>query len=210
MKKIFSLLTLSVIFITGCTATSQQVMPPLQYHQPIKWHVAKNAYINWKVGKQTAGNKALLDSGHGGLIGAAIEGTMAQAMRSSHPEMYEYRYGKAQQAVFMTSFKNILDENHVFKQVELTTEPEKVNPNAVLINVYFKSTRVADEYNNYKITLDVEMTVHSKGEPDFKRAYLVESHPGSTFSQASFKDQQTDVSQQLLQKMLASLQQWQQ
>lgn len=209
MKKLYYfLLFVVMVILTGCASTAEQVMPPLTYSSSIPVHVTKNAYLDWEIGKQASGEAPnATPPPNGGIVGALLTNAIDSQMRKQNPSRYTFTYGKAQQAVFMASLRDVLKQNNVFKEVELITDSQSVRPQDVLIIIYFKNTRVLTE-QNYKIILDVDVTIKTQGMPAFKRTYLVESNPGSFFSPNSFKDQQTDVSQQLLDKIIIGLQQW--
>lgn len=208
MKQII-IISLTVLAISACTPMAEQVMPPLQYKEPVNVHVAKNAYLNWEVGKQYSSTMPTFISPSAGLLGAAIATAVDTEERERNPGRYTFTYGKAQQAVFMTSLRQVLEENGVFKKVELTTELPALTAKDVLVSINFKRTRVADTYENFKIILDVELNIKAKGKPEFSRTYFVESDPGGAFSAKGFKEQQTDVSLQLLRKVIAGIKTWQ-
>jgi hypothetical protein len=209
MRKLQALFLVAIVlFLGGCTPMAEQVMPPLQYEQPVNFNVAKKAYLDWEVGKQYSSTQPVFISASGGLLGAVIATAIDSEERNRNPGRYTFTYGKAQQAVFMTSLKDTLEKNHTFNHIELTTEPQQVRAEDVLITIYFKRTRVASAQDNYKIILDADFLIKTGGKIAFKRTYFVESKPGGLFSPNNFKEQQTDVSQQLLGKVIAGIQAW--
>lgn|SRR3990167_10029886 len=207
LKIIFLIMIFTALF-DGCTPMAEQVMPPLQYQSPIHVHVNKTAYINWKIGKQSSSEQPTFVPANSGLVGAMLANAIDSTERKNNPGRYTFTYGKAQQAVFVTSLKDILAEQHVFKKVELTVDPKTISPDDVLIIIFFKSTRVSDASQRYKITLDVELLIQTKGQLPFKRTYFVESSSGGIFSMKSFKDQQAEVSNMLLEKIIAGIKEW--
>lgn len=209
MKKIkFFLVILCIGLITGCA--NKPVMPPIKYNKPIEFQVKKNAYLNWEVGKQYAGSTASStyqgSNDTAGAIGALIFTALDSADRANNPSRYTLSYGKAEQTVFMTSLRDVLVENNVFKQVELISDPKQVSPKDVLVNVYFKMARVSLPEKGSTITLSVEMVISHNGKPPFKRTYLVQSN-AEKFGDG-FREQQIDVSNRLLEKMIAGIQEW--
>lgn len=196
-------------YLCACTPMAEQVMPPVQYKEPVNVHVTKNAYLNWQVGRQASSSIPTFISPNADILSAAIGTAIDQEERQRNPGRYTLTYGKAQQAVFMTSLKNVLDQNDVFNHIELTTEPPALTPKDVLITINFKRTRVAEAYENFKIILDAELIIKTKGKPEFSRTYLVESNPGSGFSSHNYTEQQTDVSLQLIRKVIAGIKTWQ-
>ncbi len=206
MKKTKILLAMiSTVLLSACG--TKPIMPPLQYTKPIGFTVNKSACLNWEVGKQYSSeipnyNSSGQDSAIGNLVLAAIDSNA----RARNPSHYQYTYGKAEQAIFMTSLKRVLEENRVFKHVKLTMDPRQVNAKDVWINIFFKRTRVADASRNFKVTLSVELIISANDKPTFKRTYLVESDVER--SGHGFVDQQTDVSQELLDKVISGIREW--
>ncbi len=209
MKKVYYLFLCSMMLtLAACTPPAQQVMPPLTYSNQIAFHDSQKADLYWQTGSQVSSEAPPTQDYNDGIGGMIINSVVNNEMRSAHPGDFTYTYGKAQQAVFMTSLKNTLVEQHAFKDVELITDPKAAKPQDVLITVNFKETRVLGHEKNYQIILDTELTIKNGNKPPFKRTYLVESKDSSVFSTKSFKDQQTDVSQQLLNKVIAGMTQW--
>lgn len=206
MKKLFCFIFLTCT-ITACTAPAERVMDPLQYKEPVKAHSSKKAYLYWQPGTQYSSIAPPDPVASSSITEAILSSLIESEMRSANPNRYTYTYGKAQQAVFMTSLKNVLEENHVFKDVAITTDLNEVNPSDVLIKIYFKSTRVLGHEKNYQIVLNVNMAIQTKTSK-FEHTYLVESDDSGFFSMKSFKDQQTDASQKLLSKVIDGITQW--
>jgi len=195
-----------VLLALLCTACAKPIMPPLKYNKPIEFHVAKNAALNWEVGKQYSSAMPSSTSYNAGLIGGIVGAVIESADRERRPSLYSISYGKAEQSIFMTSLRDTLEQNHVFKAVELITDPRQAPAKDTLINVYFKTARVSSPEKNYKITLSVEMAIAGAGKSPFKRTYLVESDTGG-FGK-SVMDQKIDVSQKLLEKMISGIEEW--
>src|SRR5579864_1448594 len=127
MKKVqFGLMILGIGLMAGCA--NKPVMPPIKYEKSIDFQVAKNAYLNWEVGKQYSGTVPTHHQQNGGLIGALVVSAIDSVERSNNPSRYTLSYGKAEQIVFMTSLRDVLARNHVFKQVELIADSQKIAP----------------------------------------------------------------------------------
>ncbi|TAK72071.1 MAG: hypothetical protein EPO11_10485 [Gammaproteobacteria bacterium] len=203
MKKIIFLLFIAIA-LTACANSAEQVMPPVHYNDSITFHIPKKAYIYWELGEQYSSTAPQNMGGPGlsGLAAAFIEAEEHQ----NNPSKYTYTYGKAQQAVFMTSLEDVFSDNHVFNNVELITDLKQVHSQDVLMKIYFKSTRVASYENNYQITLDVDMSIEVNRKLVFHRTYVVQSDNDKYFS--TFKDQQTNVSQKLLVDIVKGVKQW--
>jgi uncharacterized lipoprotein YajG len=206
--KILILLVIALFFATACTPMAEEVMSPLQYKKPVAFKVDKNADLSWQSGKENTSMQAINVSGNTGLLGAVVTSSIGEAERQHNPARYTMRYGAAQEVVFMTSLKNILEKNLVFRRTEITTEPQKVNPQDVLIDINFKNSSVKGFDTNYQIALDVDMTITTKGKPAFARNYKVESSATGFFSFNSFKDHQAQVSQKLLDAVMADIEKW--
>lgn len=207
MKKVSLILIGLILFlvIAGCTPVAQQVMPPVEYKKAIDLHVKKNAYLNWEYGKEYAGKSMMF--GPADPVGALLVTAIDNEAQRRNPDHYKFTYGKAQQAVFMTSLRDVLVEQNVFKNVSLTTASRKLNPNDVIITVKFRETRVANQNEFFDMTLNVDLFIKTINEPVFKRTYVIKSSPSGLFGRG-FKDQQTDVSQQLLDRIISGLSQW--
>jgi len=207
MKKILFLSAL-VLSISACAPVPQQVMRPLQYQHNIALHVPQKAYLYWHPGIQESSTAPNHASARDGILGAAMDAVIDSEMHKSNPSRYTFTYGKTQQVVFMTSLKDILEEQHVFTDVILTSDVRQASPDDVLIQVYFRNTKVLGAETNYRIVLDVDMSIDTENKSSFKRTYLIESKKTGFFSMKSFKEQQTDASQQLLIKVIAGIKQW--
>lgn len=203
-KNRFLFVLLGVGLITGCA--NKPIMPPLQYNKPIEFQVNKNAYLNWEVGKEYAGSIPTSYEQNSGLIGALVVSAIDSADRANNPSRYTLSYGKAEQTVFMTSLRDVLTKNNVFNQVNLISDPTQVSGKNVLLNIFFKTARVASPERGYKITLSVELTITNNGKTPFKRTYVVQSN-AENFGDG-FREQQIDVSSRLLEKIITGIQEW--
>lgn len=212
MKKlgyVLSLITLASL--AACTTPAEQVMSPITYNQPVNVHVAKNAALYWQTGRQQASIEPIHVSNNniGGALPISVASQTMQAavetgVRKEKPGRLTYVYGKQQQAIFMTSLKDVLQQNQVFNQTQLVANANQVPAQDVSIKIDFKSTRVLDAQYNHRIVLDVDMTIKSHNKPAFTRTYVVQSSDEIT----NFKAQQTDVSQRLLDKVMKGIKQW--
>jgi hypothetical protein len=163
-------------------------------------HVQKKAYIYWQHGKDQVGDVATYSND-------AIADIFIAQDRRSNPSKYQLMYGKAQQAGFITNFRDILVQNDVFKDVELTADPAISKANDVLISLYFKSTRVADIENNYQIMLTMEMKITS-GKSTFTRTYMADSDKGTLFNGKSYNEQIIDVSEKMIKQLMSGIKNW--
>ena len=195
------LITIALLMtLTACQSISKKVMPPMQYAQTIPIHSHKDAYLYWKAGNQLSATDAQAFLCNGDLVAIAICSAISQ-----QGEKNRYTYGHAHQAVFMTSMRDILAKQKVFKQVKLITVPKKISADDVLITIYFKSTRVSRTYSFYGIILTAEMTIQSKGKKNFQRTYSAYS---SDEKSLDFLTQQKDVSEKLFAKLITGLNEW--
>lgn len=206
-----TILGLLALLLAGCvTPPAEQLMPPLKYKQPINFHIPKQAYLYWKAGTQYSAVEPASIPTSSGLLENIVAAAITNEQRRSNPGAYTYAYGKAAQAVFMTSLKDILAAKNVFDRVELVAEPRSLKSNEASITVDFKSTRVSGD-EHYKIILDVNVVIASPGKTSLNRNYLLESDPKEKiFTARSFKEQQQDVSKQLLYKVISAIGEWQQ
>lgn len=205
MKKIqCGLMILAIGLMAGCA--NKPLMPPIKYNEPINFQVDKNAYLNWEVGKQRSGTIPVQPNQSGGLVGVLVMSAVDSIDRNHNPSRYTLSYGKAEQVVFMTSLRDVLAENRVFKQIDLISDPQKIASKDVLINVFFKSARVSSPERGYKITLSVEMSIETGERIPFKRTYLVQNN-AEGFG-VGFREQQIDVSKRLLAKIIDGIEEW--
>lgn len=195
-----------VILALSACGTTQKIMPPLRYNKPVDVHVSKKAYIHWDIGRHYAG-KIPSNSGQSGVLEYDIIASMIDSSnRQRNPSQYTLSYGKAEQAIFITSLRDVLNQNDTFKDTELTTDVASVATKDVLINIYFKTARVSLPEKGHRITLSVEMTISSSGKAPFKRTYLVETDEAELGD--TFINKQTKVSQRLLEKVIVGIEQW--
>lgn len=194
-KKGLCFISACLILLAGCA----KPISPIEYTQPIDFQVDRNAVLYWEIGKQSTSTVA--STNNESLAGNIIE----SIDRQNNPSRYTLSYGKAEQAIFMTSFRNILDRQRVFKNVELVTDLKKSNSRDVLITIYFRSTRVSSPERGYQISLSVDMSITGAGKPTFFRTYFVKSEENSF---GSFQEQQSRVSTKLVENLIAGLKQW--
>lgn len=174
-------------------------MPEFQYDKPIDFRIERDAVLFWEIGKQSS--STISRANNSSILGSVIE----SVDRQNNPSKYTLRYGKAEQAIFMTSFKNLLSRQAVFKNIDLITDPTKIKTKDVIITIYFKSTRVSSPELGYQISLSVDMSVKSSGKPTFMRNYFVKSDDRSF---GSFQEQQVKISNKLAEKLIDGLRQW--
>lgn len=111
-------------------------------------------------------------------------------------------YNKAQQAVFMTSLQQNLQQQQAFPEVSLVTQAP-TNITQPTITVYFKSTRVSDDVDGNQITLSTILRIQAPQQAEFTRTYVVSSTPSLSFA----KKEET-VSTVLLDKILQGIDDW--
>lgn len=194
------LFSLGILFFIGCTAPSHRLMPAVQYHDSIPFHVPKKAYLYWDNGSQYAHEIEPTVLSGADLLTTSIALMIAQQNKKNHPSEYSYQYGDAQQVIFITSLKDILIDNRVFNQVEIITNLNQVKPEDVLIKINFDLTRVNQDI---KIILDVKMVIENEGH-QFKRSYFIQNDEGTH----SFRDRQINVSDKLVRKIIHGIQEW--
>lgn len=210
MKKIYFLLIFTLV---GCSPT-KNVISPIKYKEDINVHIPKVAYIYWTPGKRvgsevtqrfSSGSYGTLQNGSGGvgeLLGSVIVAAIIQQHQKNNPSQYVNEYGKADQAVFITSLRDTLVHNNVFKKVELTSDLRKVSDKDVLISVYFKTARVTNSSN---VTLTVNLLLKTAGKALCDKTYLVQNDP---LKLKGFLEKKTDASQKLLTEIIEAIKQW--
>lgn len=197
--KIYTII-ISSLLMTGCATNKPYILPPLKYDGPVV-HIQKNADIYWRHGIELEGKRFT------GQSGDLIVDIIQAQDRKNNPSKYRITYGKAEQASFITSFRDVLKQNHIFKDIAIITNPAEAKPGAVIVEINFKTTRVSGFEHNYKITLTVEMKITS-GKETFTRTYMSESDEGTFFSAKSFDEQMVYVSEEMVAKLIGGIKQW--
>ncbi len=205
LKKIAAGTTVLLLaLLMGC---AKPIMPPLEYNQPIDIQVNKNACLNWNCGKEYASAVPTQYNTNSGVVGLLVSSAVDSVGRANNPSRYTMSYGKAEQVIFMTSLRDVLEKNQVFNQVCLGGDSVSSGANAVLIEVFFKSARVASPERGYNITLTVDLNIQANGRAPFKRTYVVQSGIGSGLG-STFCAQQTEVSTRLLKAIIKGIEDW--
>lgn len=195
------------IMMTGCEMMppAEQVMGPVKCNYSMQRQSKKVAYITWHSGKVIPAMKVHRGDGTlGGTIGALIATHVDQNQRRNQ---MEFKYGKAQQVVFMTSLRDALQEQGAFKKVKLVARAPQLDANTALIDIDFKKTVVAHADGAYPIELDVMVSYKDGRGRKHKR--LVQVKPDSGFWQnffgKRFVDSQSDISEQLMRHVLSEI-----
>lgn len=201
--------------LAGCTPT-KNVIPPLRHNEDVGIHIAKTAYLHWIPGRQVASEKAMSTStsysangqnnnGLAGLITSMMASAIENQYRKNRPSEYLYEYSKADEAVFITSLRDTLIQQSVFKNVELVTDTSKVSAKDVLIEIYFKTARVVD-FEDIKLT--VSLTIKSGNRPPYEKTYLTLNDPPETSKTKKFIEKKTEVSQKILTMIIDGIKKW--
>ncbi len=156
------------------------ILPMLHSTVQMTTHSKDPATLVWQIGTMDAGVNTVT-----GFYGASSRS-----------------YNKAQQAVFMTSLQQNLQQQRAFSVVNLVTQaPTPISQ--PIITVYFKSTRVADDTEGNQITLSTVLRIQAPQQKEFTRTYVVSSTPDRSFAK-----QEEDVSIRLLDKVLQGIDDW--
>lgn len=195
MKKFYILWILTILCLAGC-AQQQLIMPAIKYNKPIDVQIKNKAYLYWVEGKH---HSAILLNHINDDLAPALSAYLT--MKAQEPTINIYpAYGKAEQVIFITSLRDILETNQVFSAVEIITNPKKIESSYPLININFKTTK----HSLDKITITFELNIiHAKSH--FNRSYLVESAPNNP----SIILQQTSVSERIIEKIILAITEWQ-
>lgn len=202
------------ISLIGCTP-NKNVIPALQYRDQINIHIPKKACIYWVPGKQVAhelstASENVSDLGGNGLarlIGDLIVISIQSQHRKNNPSQYILEYGKADEVVVITSLRDILERQNVFKSIELITDPSEVNARDVLIRIYFKTARVS---RDRIVKLSVNLSIKTGNRSPYERTYLIQSdeETGGIFKSKTFLEKKTEASQELLASIINGIKQW--
>lgn len=203
------LMILAVTFLlNGCATTpdAERVMPAVKYQKDVGFQSSKTALLLWQSGKQFS-SVAHDDTAPNDPLAAVISAGIDTYLRKTRPGQFTYGYGSPQQAVFMTSLRDILQQQHTFKKVDFIAKKSPLKPGQVLVTLDFQRTKVDDHTS--KISLKTQMTIDDSHGHTFKQNYFVYSRqPDSVFKNKNFVEQQTDVSQQLMDHVVHGLKQW--
>lgn len=156
IKKII-IITVLTLTLTGCASTppAEVMLSPVQYNQPIHVSSNKNAVLHWRYGEAFSKNSDEAVRQHESLMVGMIQ-SMVDA---SNPGRVRLQFGKARQAVFMTSLRDILNNNHVFKNTTLGSDSKKPSTNQVSITITFKETHIGTRFDGWPITLDANVLI---------------------------------------------------
>lgn len=195
--------------LAGCA--TKQTMPPIKYEKPIRFHINKNAKLTLETGQYHEGVKtthmpsAPYGSGLVGAAGVLLAATATSLYQQKYPSKpSHFIYGEKEQDTFMNSFKEVLKQNSAFINVDFTQNFKTVAAaKDILIKVFFKNSRIASDVHNHRITLTVQMTIITNSHPPFQRTYLMQSSGNKSFTQ-----QQTEISEQLMENLLVGIEEW--
>lgn len=167
----------------GCTSIVEKPIPPITLHSSaIKFHSQNSANLAWKTGKVLPSN--------GGY----------------EKKVDVYQYGETSQQSFMKSLRDNLMNAKAYQSVNLTTQHPTRKNNQTIIVINFLKTSVGQTTDCFPIHLTVRVNIkNSRGI--FVRRIFVYSTSGSVLSHKSFRDQQIEVSQKLMHRVIAFINQ---
>jgi hypothetical protein len=208
--KLFSVAIVGLLLVgCGTTEPTAQLMPAITFNQPITFHSDKAAILYWDYGKIIS-----VEVNQGNIFEATtLSGMVTHTITQSYKEQYDQNdilinYGKAEQAVFMTSLRNVLGNAGTFKSVIISAEPPKLNPDQMLISVNFEKSAVLRGAHGYPIQLKVVMTVSDIKGRLLKRTFDIKpKNSVGSYLFDDFKDAQIYASQQLMNDIITTLNQ---
>jgi hypothetical protein len=197
MRKI--LIPFICTFLAGCSSVYQPI-PTVSYNVPTTIHVNKPASVIWKSGAMTTqdGRTATASIETSAFLFGPLAMLSAPDMQNKENLKNAIYFGPKDQAIFMRSLRNYLDENNIFKKTELNTAKSN-DPKNVYITVTFKSTRVGESNSNYPVTLDTVLTIQYHKQL-FKRHYFIheQGKKPDSFNGNDFVYHSTKAAQRLL------------
>lgn len=206
-----TMLLIAITCLSACSINNAETLfSPLSYHATINAKSNKQLFLVWKTGEIYESGTDRVIAPASGIIASIIALGIEEYDHTHYAGRYTYSYGTARQAIFMTSLRNILLHHKVFKTINLVAKaPKQLGKNDALITVNFKETRVGREIQSYPITIDVLMTMRDATGKVMYKHYLVQSDKVAIgFSRPSFVDQQTQVSNRLLKKIISGISHW--
>jgi hypothetical protein len=214
------LLAFSLMTITACTPDTQKIMTSVPYSTPISVQISAPAVINWQSGTIETGKKeAALSNPSGGLIGMASGLVIQTAAEDLRPSWYLYSYGVAQQAIFATSLRDALQNNHVFTQIifdeSIKDSPTDIknfhdsNPGTVLIQLKFMDTAATVLNGKTQLFADVDLTLSGANRGTvLKHLSAQTAQDKSWVFHQTFLTQEKELSNQLMTQAIAAIQSW--
>lgn len=197
--------------LVGCSS-SRIIIDKLHYKNSIDLKVPNKAYIYWIPGEHNSHevqdySVASGGGGLGGLVANLAIGVIKQQDKKNNPSKYFLEYGKADESVFITSLRNTLDAQGVFKTTDIITNLDQVNPSDVLITIYFKNTRID---HAGMVTLSAHMSIKTKNKQAFSRTYFVQSddEPKGFLHTKGLLEMKTESSQKLLALIINGIKQY--
>jgi hypothetical protein len=186
------------------TPPAHQVMAKVSVKpEQVDFHVNKKASLIWQQGEVIAADGGHVNPNSGGDIIADFAMMAFDAVQvANDPLRFKYAYGKPQQVVVMTSLRENLERAKVFTDLNMVADESEVGTGRVKIIVAFIKTRVGCELDSFPIYLTVKLTIKD-GKRIFVRKFFVYST-----EQHSFKEQQANVSQQLMDGMVKAIKEW--
>ena len=206
MKKIL-LVLLCAASLAACTPPTEQLMSPVQLKQPITFSSKKDALIYWDYGKITSAEVQAdtNDLSPGGMLISAI----IQSNKEQHDQDdILIRYGKAQQVIFLTSLRDILQKRGIFSDAKIIVKPQKPKANQVIIGLNFIDSKVLEAKNGYPIHLVVQLTIQDNKGMLYNKTFTIQPDK-SIWSKMfnDFEDSQEYTSDQLMKHIVTALNQ---
>lgn len=112
-----------------------------------------------------------------------------------------FSYSKAEQVVFVTSVRDVLKKNRVFKNVNITPIQKKLKNNEIQITLFFKKTEIEHTLLADSVKIDLIISVRGVHGEIFKRYYF------SRADKVFFKSLEM-ASQQLMNDIVHDLAEW--
>lgn len=200
----------AIVALTGCSTTAAyQLMGPVKTKKPITFHSDQTAILYWDYGKITGTFAQNSKAEAFGVVGMVVDAAIQSDLEKSQTNEYFLKYGKAEQVIFMTSLRDILQNTGAFKSVSINVAPKALVNGQVLISIDFKNSTVLSADEGYPITLNVALNIYGANGKEFTKNFTIKreaSFFGGMFSE--FKDAQTDVSQQLMSDVIDAINTW--
>jgi hypothetical protein len=204
--KIMSFILLSALLVlSGCVGAPTKPMTQVGYQKPIMSSSQRSATLVWRMGKVQGARTDEADvNGDDDPLADAV----VQLVKPRSSADVVFAYGKAQQSVFMTSLQKVLQKNNVFSQVDLKPYTAQQSAKNVMIEVYFKRTRVGEKSSRYPMSLDVHLIIHAKGEKLWSQHYYIEQEDRVKAWTDLYAAQSHAASVKLMNKVMAGIQSW--
>jgi hypothetical protein len=186
---------------------AQKPMPMVEYNQPVDMRFDQPAVLVYHTGEVISSRYVVQPAYSSNLAANVLAAVISNEIQKKYSDRYIYQYGQEQQKVFMTSLRDVLLKNHVFKTVEFVDDEKKIRPHQVMIIVDFTRTRVGSQERGLPILLKGNIIIKCEDQV-FQKPFFIHNANEDARRSWSFQARTVDVSQQLMEKVCKTIKLW--